>query len=96
MNYNQIKDELIEKLGNNCHCYNGKIRCFTKCDNILNNVRARIERFNGEADYFLVNFDFYPINNNANIKKYKNVDDFISDFISVDKAMQEIERVISD
>ena len=44
MNYSQIKEELIEKIGNNCHCYNGKIRCFTRCSNILNNVRARIER----------------------------------------------------
>ena len=56
MNYENLKEELKEKLGNNCHCYNGKIRCFTNCSNILNNVRARIERFGGRGRLFFGQF----------------------------------------
>ena len=59
-------------------------------------LEQELSDLGGEADYFLVNFDFYPINSNANVKKYKNVNDFISDFMSIDRAMQEIERIVSD
>lgn len=52
MNFDQIKEELMEKLGNHCYCYNGKIQCFTRCDNISNDILATIKEFDGESDYF--------------------------------------------
>ena len=48
----------MEKLGNYCYCYMGNIHCFTRCKNISNDVIAKIKQFNGEADYFIVNFEF--------------------------------------
>lgn len=94
MNFSQIKEELMEKLGNHCYCYMGNINCFTRCKNISNDVRVKIKQFNGEADYFIVNFEFNLNNQDSkNNKKYKNVDDFVSDFMDITKVIREKERV---
>ena len=93
MNFNKIKEELMEKLGDCCYYHMGNIHCFTRCKNISNDVRAKIKQFNGEADYFIVNFEFNLNNQNSKNKKYKNVDDFVSDFIDITKVTREKERV---
>lgn len=92
MNFNQIKEELKEQLGNHCHYYNEKILCFTRCDNISNDICATIREFDGEANSFLVE---YRVNSNnvTNTKKYKNIDDFIFDFITIRNAAKEMEKV---
>lgn len=86
-------------------CYfNGGILpvyCFTKHNDINIDVRAAIEQFEGEADYFLVNFDLYPQYNdndyiNNSTKKYKNVDDFILDFVTINKTIYEIGRTFKN
>lgn len=92
MNFSQIKEELMEKLGNYCCCYNEKIQCFTRCNNILNDILATIREFDGEADSFLVE---YRVNSNnvTNTKKYKNIYDFIIDFVTIRNAAKEMEKV---
>ena len=92
MNFNQIKEKLKEKLGNHCYCYNGKIQCFIRCDNISNDILATIKEFDGEADSFLVE---YRVNSNnvTNTKKYKNIYDFIIDFVTIRNAAKEMEKV---
>lgn len=92
MNFDQIKEELMEKLDNHCYCYNGKIQCFTRCDNISNDILATIKEFDGESDYFLVD---YRVNSNniTNSKKYKNIYDFILDFVTIRNAAKEMEKV---
>ena len=94
MNFNQLKKELEEKLGNYCYCYMGNICCFTRCKDISNDVRVKIKQFDGEADYFIANFEFNLNNQDSkNHKKYKNVYDFISDFMNITKVTREKERV---
>ena len=92
MNFNQIKEELKEKLGNYCYYYNEKIQCFTRCDNISNDIIATIREFDGEADYFSVE---YRVNSNnvTNTKKYKNIYDFIFDFVTIRNAAKEMEKI---
>ena len=92
MNFNKIKEELMEKLGNYCYYYNEKIQCFTRCDNISNDILATIREFDGEADSFLVE---YRVNSNnvTNTKKYKNIYDFTIDFVTIRNAAKEMEKV---
>ena len=92
MNFNQIKEELIEKLGNHCYYYNEKIQCFIRCDNISNNILAIIREFDGEVDSFLVEY-LVNSNNVTNTKNYKNIYDFIIDFVTIRNAAKEMEKV---
>ena len=101
MNFYEIKDKLMEQQSCDYDCYfNGGILpvyCFTKNNGINIDVRATIEQFNGEADYFSVKFDLYPQYNsidytNTGTKKYKNINDFISDFVTINKAIQKMGR----
>lgn len=92
MNFDQIKEELMKKLGNHCYCYNGKIQYFTRCDNISNDILATIKEFDGESDSFLVEY-IVNSNNVTNTKKYKNIDDFIFDFVTIRNAAKEMEKV---
>lgn len=68
---NGIKEELKEKLDYHCYYFSDKINCFTRCNNIANDVRARIKRFDGEANYFLVEFSFNL--NGDNIENTKKI-----------------------
>lgn len=79
-------------MGNYCYYYNGKIQCFTRCDNISNDILATIREFDGESDSFLVE---YRVNSNnvTNTKKYKNIYDFIIDFVTIRNAAKEMEKV---
>ena len=82
MNFDGIKKELKEKLGNHCCYFRDRVHCFTICDDIINDVVARIMQFNGDTNYFLVEFEFNQNGSNLkNTKKYRSVDDFVSDFI---------------
>lgn len=92
MNFNQIKEELKEKLGNYCNYYNEKIQCFTRCDNISNNICVTIREFDGESDYFLVEYQVNS-NNVTNTKNYKNIYDFIIDFVTIRNTAKEMEKV---
>lgn len=92
MNFNQLKKELEEKLGNYYYCYMGNIHCFTRCNNISNDILVTIREFDGEADSFLV--DYRVNSNNITVtKKYKNIDDFIFDFVTIRNAAKEMEKV---
>ena len=104
MNFYEIKDKLMEQQSCDYDCYfNGGILpvyCFTTKNDINIDVRATIEQFEGEADYFSVNFDFYPQckddDYTNSTKKYKNVDDFISDFTTINKTIQEMDRTFKN
>ena len=104
MNFYEIKDKLMEQSCDYDCYFNGgvlPVYCFTKKNNINIDVRATIEQFEGEANYFLVNFDLYPQYNsvdyaNTCTKKYKNIDDFISDFATINKTIQEIGRTFKN
>ena len=102
MNFYEIKDKLMEQSGDYDCYFNGGILpvyCFTKHNDININVRASIEQFDGKADYFLVIFGLYPKDNSDNntcIKKYNNVDNFISDFATINKTIQEMDRTFKN
>ena len=92
MNFGQIKEKLKEELGNHCYYYNGEIQCFTRCDNISNDILAKIREFDSEADSFLVEY-LVNSSNVINTKKYKSIDDFIFDFVTIRNAAKEMEKV---
>ena len=92
MTYENLKEELKSRLGNNCCIFKGTITCFAKYERTRDNISAEIPYFEGDLNTFGVKFTDIRTNK-WSIKEYNSIDSFINDFKDVINLINEMERV---